>query len=310
MASADNPDVVVIGSGFAGTMAAERLVAAGLSVVMLERGPWRDTVPVRSMQISERTPFPRGAALFTGTLRSIHHRWLPKGGVTLNRRGLLEVFFGEGLSSVCSSSVGGGSHVYSGVFRYPQIEGFWDGICDDMSNEEMAPYYARVLARFEVITPSAALRIPHQAAERFGPNDPMQGPTVVPPTWLGFLFPAEIGKHRRITDGHGVERIEMNYEDPDGHGFLGSPSGAKTTLDFLCLGPLLKRNLVLYDLAEATAGGREVVGDLGDRDRVRRGEFLIGRSWRRTVGLEVVALEQREVDLLPFRAQCGGQGGV
>ena len=248
-----NVDAVIIGSGFAGSAAADELVKAGLSVVMLERGPWRDTVPVRSMGIPARTPFPRGRKLFTGTLRSVHHRWLPKGGLTLNRRGLMEVFFGQGLSSVCSSSVGGGSHVYSGIFRYPQVEGFWDGICDGMSNDEMAPHYERVLARFNVTTPSAALKIPHQAGERFGPDDPMQAPTVVPPTWLAFLFPEEIGQHRRITDENGIERIEMNYEDPDSHGFLGSPSGAKTTLDFLYLAPLLKKGLVLHDLAEATA---------------------------------------------------------
>lgn len=253
MAGARNPDVVVIGSGFAGTMAAERLVAAGLSVVMLERGPWRDTVPVRSMGIAERTPFPRGRGLFIRALRNIHHRWLPKGGVMLNRRGLFEVVVGEGISSACSSSVGGGSHVYSAVFRYPQVEGFWDGICDGISDDEMMHYYQRILTLFKVVVPSAALKIPHQAAERFGPDDPVQGPTEMPPTWLGFLFPEEIGKHRRITDENGIERIEMNYDDPDGHGFLGSPSGAKTTLDFLCLGGLVKRGLILRDLTEATA---------------------------------------------------------
>jgi cholesterol oxidase len=251
MAGTGNADAVIIGSGFAGSVAADRLIEAGLSVVMLERGPWRDTVPVRSMGIADRTPFPRGGALVTDTLRSVHHRWLPKRGLTLNRRGLIEIFFGEGLSSMCSSSVGGGSHVYSGLFRYPQVEGFWDGICDGMSNEEMAPHYERVLARFKMITPTAALKIPHQAHERFGPDDPMQGPASTPPTWLGFLYPEEIGKHKRVTDENGIERTELDYDDPDSHGFLGSPSGAKTTLDFLYLAPLLKRGLVLHDLAEA-----------------------------------------------------------
>lgn len=42
---ADTIDVVVIGSGFGGAIAAKRLVEAGCTVVMLERGPWRERCP-------------------------------------------------------------------------------------------------------------------------------------------------------------------------------------------------------------------------------------------------------------------------
>ena len=44
-----NADILVIGSGFGGAVAASVLAEAGLNVTLLERGPWRDTVPVRSM---------------------------------------------------------------------------------------------------------------------------------------------------------------------------------------------------------------------------------------------------------------------
>ena len=64
-------DVIVIGSGFGGSVCAARLAEAGFTVTLLERGPWRDTVPVRSIGIDKRSPLPRGWQLCTRLLRGI-----------------------------------------------------------------------------------------------------------------------------------------------------------------------------------------------------------------------------------------------
>ncbi|MBK7730197.1 MAG: GMC family oxidoreductase [Gammaproteobacteria bacterium] len=65
-------DIVVIGSGFGGSVTANRLALAGQRVLVLERGPWRDSLPVRSMGVERRSPFPYGVKALTHLLHSLH----------------------------------------------------------------------------------------------------------------------------------------------------------------------------------------------------------------------------------------------
>ena len=123
----------------------------GRSIVLgLERGPWRDSLPVRSMGIAERSPFPYGAQFVTHLVRNIHFgfgrdegqeresslleflqytgvnvlrrlqrlrrlRRDPGRGLTLNESGMYEVFMYPGLDILCVSAVGEGSHGWAGM---------------------------------------------------------------------------------------------------------------------------------------------------------------------------------------------------
>ena len=93
-------DVVVVGSGFGGSVMAWRLADAGLDVCLLERGR---TYPPGS--------FPR----------SPHHMsrnfWDPSEG----RHGLFDVWSFSRISAVVSSGLGGGSLIHANVLlRKPE----------------------------------------------------------------------------------------------------------------------------------------------------------------------------------------------
>src|SRR5829696_5573534 len=93
-ASTEQVDVVVVGSGFGGSVTAYRMADAGRSVVVLERGR---AYPPGSFA---RTP--------SGTARNF---WEPSEG----RHGLLDVWSFEGIDGLVSSGLGGGSLIYANV---------------------------------------------------------------------------------------------------------------------------------------------------------------------------------------------------
>jgi len=141
-------EVVVVGSGFGGSIAASRLVEQGIAVILLERGPWRNTVPVNSMNVREHTELPRksfGNILSNGLAAVCHHRWLWGSGIGINRRrGTFELHFNKGFTSVATNQVGGGSLIWGGLVDRPLDNNYWDNVADGVSEEIIAPHFERV----------------------------------------------------------------------------------------------------------------------------------------------------------------------
>ncbi len=250
-------DVIVIGSGFGGAACALRLVEAGMRVVLLERGPWRDTVPVRSMGISARAPLPHGRRALLGLLRSVRHRWLPGGRLTLNRRGLFDIHLDRGLHVVCSANVGGGSHVYSGLNLRPPDPTWWDGIVPGLDEATLAASYARVFARMETREPLADDRLPNTLAERFGANPAFDVAGADHELGMGLRFPETPGQPRLVRTADGIERWEARAGE---EGNLGSAGGGKTTLDFAFIAPAMQAGLRVLDLHEVRRIARVAAG--------------------------------------------------
>ena len=104
---------VVIGSGFGGSVSASRLIDAGIDVTLLERGPWRDSIPVKHAGIEERKPLPRKwrlvvcAAINQSTLR-------PRERFNIEQERLPGYF--------CYTQSKGGMHIECG-WRQPHLGG-------------------------------------------------------------------------------------------------------------------------------------------------------------------------------------------
>ncbi len=304
-----NIDVIVIGSGFGGSVAAARLAEAGARVTLLERGPWWDSVPTRSMQIAHRTPFPRGWRIYTNFLRTLNHSSLPGGRLTTNRQGMFELFYSKGLEVVCSSGVGGGSHVYSAVHRRPLKDDYWDGYYDDLSEQTMAAHGAAFLKRMGSTQAGPHNRPPHSAMERYH-NDPHFAPAVPKvEVRAGFLLPDDPNKPKRIVTEAGVERWQADYKSGD-LGFLGAPSGAKSTLDVCYLAPAMKKGLTVRALCEVLAISRS--SDAGGRYRV---DFVDhGRGVKESMAADHVIVAAGTMNtlrlLLHSRDTVGGLQGM
>lgn len=226
--SIDKHDIVVIGSGFGGATIAARLVAAGASVTLLERGPWRDTNAIRHAQIDGRAPLPAGKYFFSHALRKISANHLPGGQINLHRDGLFDLHYDRQLSIICSSGVGGGSHVYSAMNVRPDQD-YWHGHHHAISDATLAPHYDWIMEQMgsRTVASSNAL-VPNHIA-----NDSRR------PAWMHVSGVAQPAMGFRFSQG----QFSNNS-------FFGSQDNSKVSLDERLLLPLLNRGLHVRDRHE------------------------------------------------------------
>ena len=340
-------DVVVIGSGFGGSIAANRLAGAGLNVLVLERGPWRDSLPVRGMGIADRSPFPYGARFATHVLRSItvgrgselgvvhgrHGRRLqargveqvrrlvgtPRRGVVVNKRGMYEVFSYPGIDVVCVSGVGGGSHGWLGLLVEPSDSAYWESRHPDLRAGQISGYYEKIrsdlgatrLTRQHPVPTSVWTEVPGLPGQRCQPADPQPN--------AAYLYPkSDTDAGRLHQDGAGVTRRFCAF---DGDSLLGSRDGAKSSVDVAYLAPVLDKGVTVRALSEvsrivreprATAGGyvvhyRDLRGKTNHTARAPR--VVLAAGTMNTLRLLFEGQQRDDLAAMPsLGATFGGNG--
>ncbi|MEJ2691855.1 MAG: GMC oxidoreductase [Candidatus Thiodiazotropha sp.] len=233
-------DVIVIGSGFGGAVAADRLVRAGLKVRVLERGPWRRTAPVLERGMSQAVALPSQdrPGLILRTIRS--SKGLKE--ICLNRRGLLELHLGKGVKTLASSGVGGGSHLWSALVARPDDAEYWNGRADGVSESLMAPHYARVAEELGAVCPHHTETLPNHTSHAWRESGWFETVADADQYPFAFLFPERYGG--RATAGR--EPSRLNGAD----GLFGSAGASKANVETTYLLPHLDAGLVVHDMLE------------------------------------------------------------
>jgi cholesterol oxidase len=223
-------DVVVIGSGFAGCMAAHRLSQRGKRIVVLERGPWRDSVPVESHGIDSRAPFPYGIHFYTHGFRTLHFERGPKNGITLNKKGLFELFRTPGLDVLCTSGVGGGSHAYTAMLTRPASQSYWQGHHPDLLPRAVEQHYGQFLEDMGAVPWAEDTPAPNSVWAQ------LQGLS------LTHCAPTRDQPHMAV-------KLPRELPWNDG-GVFGSRRGTKPSVDVVYLLPAMRRGVAVEDLCE------------------------------------------------------------
>ncbi|MFF0491931.1 GMC oxidoreductase [Nocardia sp. NPDC004068] len=246
-AAPETADIVIVGSGYAGSVAALRLAQAGFRSVVLERGrSWRITGPD-----TFATPeHPDGRAV-----------WLP-GPTGAVSTGVLEAFPARGIVGLLGAGVGGGSLVNNAVMAEPGAAAFdrtFGGLLDHA--EMTGVWYPRARA--------------------------LIGPSPIPADLLDSPSYADARAFRDLAERAGYDpallplaldwdtvRAEIAGAAPAsaiaGHSMFGINSGAKRSVDRTIMAAALDTGLVeLRALSPVRGIGRHDDGyriDYGELD--------------------------------------------
>ena len=281
-APSEHVDVVVVGSGFGGSVAAHRLAEGGRSTVVLERG---EAYPPGSFA---RTPHEMS-----------QNFWEPKDGLY----GLFDVRSFRKLEAIVSAGLGGGSLIYANVLLRKDERWF---VHDDplpgggyenwpVGRDDLEPHYDAV-ERMLVPRPSPYPDIAKTVALREAAGA-LGYEVFAPPLAIGFgadpdgvASPKQILPTPEYGNLHGVPRLSCRL---CGECDIGCNEGSKNTLDHTYLSAAAHHGADIRTLAEVTAirpmdgGGYEVdyrQWTSGAEDGARR------RHARRTIRCDQLVL--------------------
>ncbi|MET0325680.1 MAG: GMC family oxidoreductase [Ilumatobacteraceae bacterium] len=250
----DDFDVVVIGSGFGGAVAAHELTARGQRVCLLERGK----------------AFPPGS--FGRTPAELaHNLWDPSEGL----HGMFNVWSFSGIDALTASGLGGGSLIYANVMLrkdpswFVQHHPYRKGVVEPwpIGYGDLEPHYAAVESFLDVQTVPDGADIPKLAAMRsaateMGIGDAFhKAPLAVRFRGAGGTFnPGEPLAADDYPNIFGAAALARRTCRLCGECDVGCNDGSKNTLDHTYISAAAHAGAVVSVRSEVTALRRRAAG--------------------------------------------------
>ena len=278
-------DVIIIGSGFGGSVTACRLAEAGARVLVLERGRRWD-----------RTNYP-----------SVTERdwwWSHDDPATWNGWMDLRVFAHMAVAQ--GAAVGGGSLIYANISAVPHKDIFARGWPPEITYDALAPHYATVGREMNVQTVPdnqwpARTKLMQDAAEKIGAGDRFLKLDLAVSFDPEFSYdrpdPFNFAHSKRFTNAQGVEQGTCVH---CGNCDIGCPADARNTLDRPYLARAETKGAEVRPLHLVTSisqqdGAQQAGGWRVDFDRLENGTRIPGSATARIVVVAGGSLNSTEL---------------
>ncbi len=246
----NEPDLIVIGTGFGGSIVAARAAKRGLKVLVLERGPWWGSGGKGRSDPEHHREFPRTLNQFRKSVRNV--RWA-KGGksrtLMLSRDGLYEYHAFKSLDVITGSGVGGGSLIYTSIMEPPSPD-YWEGYPAEITAASMQPYYDLVHG---MLRPRPMPDRPEKNAV-FEAKVSEAGLGQVKYPDVAIAWGRDAKDPERVKNAAGVEQTTCSH---CGMCVAGCDVTAKTTMDLTYIPMALAHGAEVKPLCEAVTIGPE-----------------------------------------------------